>query len=97
MFISGGENVYPAEIEQAILQHPDVQECAVVGVPDAKWGEVGRAYVAPSGVDPAALREFLKDRVARYKVPKSVVTLDVLPRNAMGKVVKAALGTMVGV
>ncbi|MBX3471886.1 MAG: long-chain fatty acid--CoA ligase [Planctomycetes bacterium] len=97
MFISGGENVYPAEVEAAILQFPGVRECAVVGVPDSKWGEVGRAYVAPADVAPEALLDFLRQRIGRYKVPKAVVTLDALPRNALGKVLKHQLAELVTV
>ncbi len=97
MFISGGENVYPAEVEQALLQFPGVRECAVVGVADAKWGEVGRAWVAPASVDPDALLDFLRTKIGRYKVPKSVVLVDSLPRNALGKVMKHALGELVSV
>lgn len=97
MFISGGENVYPAEVEQAILLFPGVKECAVVGVPDAKWGEVGRAYVAPAEVDPEALLAFLRQRIGRYKVPKTVVALDALPRNALGKILKHQLAELVSV
>jgi fatty-acyl-CoA synthase len=91
MFISGGENVYPAEVEQAILDFPGVKECAVVGVPDAKWGEVGRAYVAPASVDTDDLREHLERAIARYKIPKTFVTRDALPRNATGKVARHEL------
>ncbi len=97
MFISGGENVYPAEVEQAILQHPRVKEAAVVGVPDTRWGEVGWAYVAPAEIDGEELRRFLEGRLARYKLPKRVIALDALPRNATGKVVRAALGALVEV
>lgn len=97
MFISGGENVYPAEVEQAILQFPGVRECAVVGVADSKWGEVGRAYVAPADVQGEELLAFLRERIGRYKVPKTVVTLDALPRNALGKVLKHQLAELVGV
>jgi fatty-acyl-CoA synthase len=97
MFISGGENVYPAEVEQAILAFPGVRECAVIGVPDAKWGEVGRAYVGPASIDPTALLEHLRGRIGRYKVPKSVILVDALPRNALGKVMKHALGELVAV
>jgi fatty-acyl-CoA synthase len=92
MFISGGENVYPAEVERALSDHPAVRACAVIGVPDARWGEVGRAYVEVSGpVDPAAVRTFLKERLASYKVPKELCVLKELPRNASGKVVKHLL------
>ena len=97
MFISGGENVYPAEVEQAILHHPGVKECAVVGVPDSKWGEVGRAYVAPADVNGDELLAFLRQRIGRYKVPKTVVALDALPRNALGKVLKHQLAELVSV
>ena len=97
MFISGGENVYPAEVEQVILSHPKVSECAVVGVPDERWGEVGFAYVAPAAITPTELEEFLQGKIARYKQPKRVITMDALPRNAMGKVVRAMLPTMAAV
>jgi fatty-acyl-CoA synthase len=92
MFISGGENVYPAEVERALGDFPTVRACAVVGVPDARWGEVGRAYVELSGpIDAGALRTFLKERLASYKVPKELCVLKELPRNASGKVVKHLL------
>jgi fatty-acyl-CoA synthase len=96
MFISGGENVYPAEVEQALLAHPRVKEAAVVGVSDPKWGEVGRAYVSPAELDTDELRGWLRQRIAAYKVPKSFVALPALPRNAMGKVVRPALEALVG-
>ncbi|MCP2244323.1 acyl-CoA synthetase [Lentzea aerocolonigenes] len=94
MFISGGENVYPAEVENAITDHPDVAEVAVVGVPDARWGEVGRAFVRPvpgADVDAAALREFLVPRLAKYKIPVHVEVVAELPRTGSGKVLKPAL------
>jgi fatty-acyl-CoA synthase len=97
MFISGGENVYPAEVEQVLLTHPDVKEAAVVGVPDPKWGEVGWAYVSPATVDEEAVRAALDGKLARYKLPKRVIAVDALPRNATGKVVRAALAGLVGV
>ncbi|RMG15587.1 MAG: AMP-dependent synthetase [Planctomycetota bacterium] len=96
MFISGGENVYPAEVEQAILEHPGVRECAVIGVADLRWGEVGRAYVVPETLDPEELRGFLDGRLARYKIPKAFVPLRALPRNATGKVVRDALASLAG-
>jgi fatty-acyl-CoA synthase len=95
MYISGGENVYPAEVEQAILTHPDVQECVVIGVADETWGEVGHAYVSPASVDPQSLKDHLQGLLARYKQPKQVFTLEALPRNAMGKVVRAEVGQLV--
>ncbi len=94
MFISGGENVYPAEIEQALYRHPAVQQCAVVGVPDARWGEAGVACVVPKPGAPASeddLLAFLQGCLARYKVPKSVVFFDELPISAAGKILKREL------
>jgi fatty-acyl-CoA synthase len=94
MFISGGENVYPAEIEQVLREHPDVALCAVVAVPDPKWGEVGCACVVPrsgASVDPEGVLAFLRGRLARYKVPKRVEVLDALPISAQGKVLKRVL------
>ncbi|GAB3806167.1 acyl-CoA synthetase [Micromonospora zhanjiangensis] len=99
VIISGGENIYPAEVEDALYRHPAVAECAVIGVPDAHWGEVGRAVVvARTGAEPepAELLDFLADRIARFKVPKSVVFTDVLPRTASGKVVKSDLRARFG-
>jgi len=91
MFISGGENVYPAEVEQAIHSHPAVAECAVIGVDDARWGEVGRAVVvvrAGEQLDESTLLDHLRARLAGYKVPKSVLFVDDLPHNATGKLLK---------
>jgi fatty-acyl-CoA synthase len=92
MIISGGENVYPAEVEDLLLAHPDVIECAVIGVPDDKWGEVPRAVVvlregATSDAD--ELLASLAGHLARYKIPKSVVIADELPRTASGKLLKS--------
>jgi fatty-acyl-CoA synthase len=94
MFISGGENVYPAEVERAIYAHPAVLEVAVIGVPDAKWGEVGAAYVLPKpGAVVAAdeLRAFCRTVLAGYKVPKHVEIVGDFPRTAAGKVQKHLL------
>ena len=94
MYISGGENVYPAEVENAITSHPDVAEVAVIGVPDQRWGEVGRAFVRPRDgavVDAAGLREFLLPRLAKYKIPVHVEVVAELPRTGSGKVLKPAL------
>ena len=94
MFISGGENIYPVEIEKALYQHPAVLMCAVIGVPDAHWGEVGRAYVVlkpGAPVDEAELLAFLAARLARYKVPKRVVLRPELPISAAGKILKREL------
>lgn len=94
MFISGGENVYPAEIEQALYAHPAVAMCAVVGVPDPKWGEVGAACVVlrpGATATEAELIAFLRERLAGYKTPKSVHFFDALPMSAAGKILKRDL------
>jgi fatty-acyl-CoA synthase len=94
MYISGGENVYPAEVEAALFQHPAVAECAVIGVPDETWGEVGRAYVTlrpGAEASEADLIGFLDGRLARYKIPKSVRFVEEFPRTGSGKVQKAKL------
>ncbi|WNZ07421.1 long-chain fatty acid--CoA ligase [Streptomyces sp. 11x1] len=92
MIISGGENIYPAEIEDQLLAHPDIVECAVIGVPDDKWGEVPRAVVVPRegvSLDADEVLASLAGRLAKYKIPKSVVIADELPRTASGKLLKA--------
>lgn len=94
MVISGGENIYPAEIESVLSRHPDVADCAVIGVPDARWGETVKAIVvlAPDAQsDPDALIAYLQGRLARYKCPRTVEFVDALPRNATGKVLKRVL------
>ncbi len=92
MFISGGENVYPAEIESVLMAHPQVLDAAVVGIPHETWGEVGRAFiVVDAGYDEEDLRSFLSERLARYKLPRSIVTIDVLPLTAIGKIDKKLL------
>ncbi|MFF2807205.1 o-succinylbenzoate--CoA ligase [Streptomyces sp. NPDC058000] len=91
VIISGGENIYPAEVENALLAHPDVAECAVIGVPDEKWGEVPRAVVVPhrgTAPHPDDLLASLGDRLAKYKIPKSVVLVAELPRTSSGKLLK---------
>jgi fatty-acyl-CoA synthase len=94
MFISGGENVYPVEIEQVLYKHPAVLMCAVVGVPDAKWGEVGLACVVlrpGQSASAAELFNLLRQHLAPYKVPKRIEYLDALPLSGMGKVLKREL------
>jgi fatty-acyl-CoA synthase len=94
LIISGGENIYPAEVEELLYAHPAVAEVAVIGVPDSKWGEVGRAVVAlkPGGTTTAdELISFCQGKIAKYKIPKSVVFVEQLPRNSMGKVVREEL------
>ncbi|WP_026925169.1 acyl-CoA synthetase [Glycomyces arizonensis] len=94
VIISGGENVYPAEVELALGGHPDVEDCAVVGVPDGTWGEVGRAVVVPASAEHAGeseLLRFLRGRLAGYKIPKSVVFTGALPRSPSGKLLRRKL------
>jgi fatty-acyl-CoA synthase len=94
MYISGGENVYPAEVEQVIHTHPAIAEAAVIGVPDERWGEVGRAVVTlhpGAELTEAELLAHLDGRLARYKLPASVVVVRELPHNASGKLVKSRL------
>lgn len=94
MYISGGENVYPAEIESVMLDHEAIAEAAVVAVPDDKWGEVGRACIAlAEGVDydEEAFVEYLAERLARYKLPREFVYLEALPKTAIGKIDKTSL------
>jgi fatty-acyl-CoA synthase len=92
MYISGGENVYPAEVEAVLHEHPDVSDAAVVGVPDERWGEVGAAYVVADGVSADELLAWCESRLARFKVPKSINVVGEIPRNGMGKVQKQDLG-----
>jgi acyl-CoA synthetase (AMP-forming)/AMP-acid ligase II len=93
MIISGGENIYPAEIEAVLLSHPAVVDAAVVGLADEKWGEVPVAFVVadPAVVDAAQLLALTGGRLARYKQPKQVEFVDTLPRNAVGKIQKGQL------
>ncbi|MEM9878548.1 MAG: AMP-binding protein [Pseudomonadota bacterium] len=92
MIISGGINIYPREIEIIIAEHDAVQECAVYGVPDAAWGEaIHCALVADDGFDHHALEDWLKERLARFKLPKHYRRVSSLPRNANGKVLKRVL------
>jgi fatty-acyl-CoA synthase len=97
MYISGGENVYPAEVEAVLSSHPGVAEAAVVGSPDARWGESGVAFVQPragSGPDPEELLAHCRGHLAPYKVPREVVFIEELPRLGSGKVDKRRLGEM---
>lgn len=96
MYISGGENVYPAEVEGVLFEHPAVAEAAVVGVPDQRWGEVGRAFVVPrpgAAVTPGDLRDFLLTRLAKYKIPVHFDIVDALPKTGSGKIRKPDLRT----
>ena len=94
MIISGGENVYPAEVEDVLYRHPAIAEVAVIGVPDERWGEVPKAVVVVRPGQPLSyedLRMFCEGRLARYKIPKTMAVVDTLPRNAAGKVLKRVL------
>ncbi len=91
MIISGGENIYPAEVENAVFAHPDVADVAVIGVPDEKWGETVKAVVVcqpGASPEPDAIIAFTKSRIASYKCPKSVDFIDVMPRNPSGKIIR---------
>ncbi len=94
MYISGGENVYPAEVEKVLITHPAVLEAAVIGIADPRWGETGVAFLIarPGQVpDPAELNFWLRERLASYKVPKTFLTVADFPRTAAGKVRKPEL------
>ncbi len=92
MYISGGENVYPAEIESVLMEHPAVVEAAVLGIPHERWGEVGVAIVAVrQEVDTETLIEWCRKRLAAYKVPRQIYFKDSLPRSGMNKVAKTEL------
>jgi long-chain acyl-CoA synthetase len=94
MIVSGGENVYPAEVENALMTHPDVADVAVIGVPDDRWGEAVKAIVVPAaGAEPSedALIAHTRERLAGFKLPKSVDFATELPRNPSGKLLKREL------
>jgi acyl-CoA synthetase (AMP-forming)/AMP-acid ligase II len=91
MYICGGFNVYPAEVEHALIELAGVRDVAVIGVPDERLGEVGKAFVVGTGLTEADVLAFCRERLANYKTPRSVAFLDALPRNASGKVLKRLL------
>ncbi|MDG2117668.1 MAG: acid--CoA ligase, partial [Gammaproteobacteria bacterium] len=94
MYISGGENVYPAEVESVIHELAGVGEAAVIGVPDEKWGEVGKIFLVlkpDSALSAGEVLDHCADKLATFKVPKSVELIEVLPRNASGKILKREL------
>jgi acyl-CoA synthetase (AMP-forming)/AMP-acid ligase II len=98
MYVVGGFNAYPAEVEQVLVRHESVSEAAVIGVPDARLGEVGRAFVVARASATPTEEELIgwcKERLAGYKVPRTVVLVDSLPRNATGKVDKKVLASSV--
>jgi acyl-CoA synthetase (AMP-forming)/AMP-acid ligase II len=94
MFIMGGFNAYPAEIENLLLAHEGIAQVAVVGIPDERMGEVGMAFVVPRGdttLEPDAVIEWAREHMANFKVPRRVAIVDSLPLNASGKVLKFEL------
>jgi long-chain acyl-CoA synthetase len=94
MIVSGGENIYPAEVENALMSHPDIADVAVIGVPSDKWGETVKALVVKKeGSDPTpeSIISFAKERIASFKCPTSVDWIDALPRNPSGKILKREL------
>ena len=94
MIISGGENIYPIEVENALYSHPQVSDVAVIGIPDEKWGELVTAVVvghANNALTEDEIIGYAKARIAAYKCPKKVIFVDDLPRNASGKILKREL------
>ena len=94
MIITGGENVYPKEVEDVLYARPEVEECAIIGLPDPEWGEKVTAFiVARPGehIDPDALKAFLKSRISAFKVPKEFRAVSELPKSPAGKILKRQL------
>ena len=94
MILSGGENIYPAEIENVLMSHPTIADVAVVGVPSEKWGEAVKAIVVDAPGDAPSdqeLIDYCRERLAHYKCPTSVDRIDTLPRNPSGKILKTEL------
>ena len=94
MIVSGGENVFPSEIEELLITHPGIEEAAVIGVPDAEFGQRLAAYIVlatGASLSQDAIREFIAANLARYKVPRDIALVSELPRNPTGKVLKRAL------
>ena len=99
MIISGGVNIYPAEIENLLMGHPAVLDCAVLGEPDPKWGQRVVAFVVPRAgqeIGLEALQQFCADTLADYKKPRRLEILDAIPKNAGGKTIKAELAKRLG-
>ena len=94
MIVSGGEHIYPREIEEVLFRHPEVADAAVVGIPHATWGETVRAHVGlkrGKSADEKSIVEFCKSHLASYKKPTSIVFTDAIPRNSAGKALKRLL------
>jgi long-chain acyl-CoA synthetase len=99
MIISGGENVYSLEVEEVLYKHPQIQECAIIGVPDQEWGEMVTAYIKlkpGAAIDEKEVKTFLKSRLSAYKVPKAYHTVDDFPRSPAGKILKRELRNTTG-
>lgn len=97
--ISGGFNIYPSDVEQALAGHPSVRECVAFGVPDERWGERLEAAVVPSGDAPwdaEAVRAFVRERLGAVQTPKTIHRVDALPRNAVGKVLRREIRERLG-
>ncbi len=98
MIVSGGENVFPAEVEDLISGHPEVIEATAIGVDDKEWGQRLRAFVVKaegSDLTEDDIKKYVRDHLARYKVPREVIFVDELPRNPTGKILKRELREMV--
>jgi len=94
MYISGGENVYPVEIEELLFKHPAIDLAAVIGVPDEKWGEAGKVFLTlkpGKTLEVDEIRNYLKERLAKYKIPRYFEIRDSLPTSATGKILKREL------
>jgi long-chain acyl-CoA synthetase len=94
LIITGGENVYPREVEEVLYTRPEVEECAVVGIPDREWGEQVTAFIIPKAghiINPEAMKGFLKSRLSAFKVPKAYVTVSELPKSPTGKILQRDL------
>ncbi len=100
MIISGGENIYPAEVEKVLMEHPKVKDVAVIGMPDEKWGEVGHALILLENPDdPLTMEEmeaFCEGKLARYKIPKKITFVEAIPRTLTGKILKKELRKLYG-
>ena len=100
MYRSGGENVYPAEIEKVLYDYPRIKHIAIIGIADDKWGETGKAFIVSEDGKPITKEEiyaFLKDKVSKYKYPSHVEMIDEMPMTATGKIMKVALKEKHGV
>ncbi len=94
LIITGGENVYPREVEEILYTRPEVEECTVIGLPDKEYGERVTAFIIPKQgqeVDPTQLKSYLKTKLSPFKVPKEFIVVDDLPKSSAGKILKREL------